>query len=235
MTIPFPHRPRLRGVFTAMVYLSLTAFWGCQSKDTARSGERFTPPWESDQETLLRLPGHEASPSDSAFGVFAEMAAIDSAAGPRRLWTYEMGSLDTLRVGHLVDTQFVFPEQPMALQAYAYDETYRDDTLFRAAYGNGLYVENHPCAEVWVFTAPFMHPVQWLRSGMSRDEIEKSMGTPSLRHQQAIRYLYRDEPDSDARPSGSDLPAPLKVEGIHFYFHHDSLFAAVFQRSRPCH
>ncbi len=224
--------PKVTSCLALLGGLSLVA---CMTKDKQGQGQRVAPPWDNGQETLLQLEGYARSGSDTLFQIFKTIESIDSAAGPRQQWQYEPGSPDTLRVQHLVDTNFVFPDQAADVYAYAYDETYRDDTLFRLAYGNGLYTEEHPCAEVWIITTPFIHPVRWLKAGMSEQDIEGTMGRPSLRHPGALRYLYRDDPEVDIAGGGDKIPREQRVEGVHFYFQQDSLFAAVFQRSRPCH
>lgn len=245
------HRARLigergmlpKGVVGLVGALAAGMLWaslsGCLAKDKQSESKPFVPPWDQGQEPLYQLEGYVKEGSDSLFGVFTEMAKIDSLAGPRQKWTYEPGSPDTLRVHHLVDTAFTFPEFPLDTYAYAYDETYRDDTLFRKAYGHGLFVEEHPCAHVWVSQDPFMHPVRWLKAGMTPSDIENTMGPPSLKHKGALRYLYRDEPEIDglAEPEAHPAQDPgyTHVEGAHFYFNESGLFAAVFQRSRPCH
>jgi hypothetical protein len=74
---------------------------------------------------------------------------------------------------------------------------------------------------------------------MSKDDILQAMGTPSLMHTNALRYLYRDEGVHDGPTSSDSSMAPLSdfqhIEGIHFYFKNAGLFAAVFQRGRACH
>lgn len=224
--------PKISWLLGPVLGLCLNA---CMTKDKQSQRQRVAPPWDNGQETLLQLQGYARSGSDSLFQIFKTIESIDSAAGPRQQWQYEPGSPDTLRVQHLVDTNFVFPDQATDAYAFAYDETYRDDTLFRLAYGNGLYTEEHPCAEVWVITSPFMHPVRWLKAGMSEQDIEGTMGRPSLRHPGALRYLYRDDPQSNEPGQEGGMPREQRVEGVHFYFKQDSLFAAIFQRSRPCH
>jgi hypothetical protein len=223
----------------AVAIIATLALAGCLAKEKHQDAKRFSPPWDQGQEPLHQLEGYVKDGPDSLFEVFEEMARIDSGAGPRQGWTYEPGSPDTLRVHHLVDTSFSFPEKPLDTYAFAYDETYRDDTLFRKAYGNGLFIEEHPCADVWVVSDPFMHPVRWLTKGMTQDEILNNMGPPSLKHKGALRYLYRDQPEIDGLASPDGEAPPLsefqRVEGAHFYFNETGLFAAVFQRSRPCH
>jgi hypothetical protein len=227
-------------IFSVRLFLLLPLFmWGCLAKEKRREVKTYTPPWDNGREVLQELEGYAPSDSDTVFTVFREMARIDSLAGPRQQWQYEPNSPDTLRVHHLIDTAFDFPEKAEGRQAFAYDETYRDDTLFRLAYGNGLFIEEHPCTDVWIATPPFMHPTRWLRAGMSEKDVIKAMGTPSLRHENALRYLYRDDAHVGGPTSSDSSLAPLAdfqhIEGIHFYFKNGGLFAAVFQRGRACH
>jgi hypothetical protein len=220
----------------SLLLLTMAFFllWGCLAKEKHHDAKTYTPPWDNGREVLQELEGYVHAGSDTLFQVFQEMASIDSQAGPRQQWKYEPNSPDTLRVHHLIDTAFVFPEKAEGRYAFAYDETYRDDTLFRLAYGNGLYIEEHPCTDVWVATAPFVHPIRWLRSGMSEKDVLQAMGTPSLRHVHALRYLYRDEAHAGGPTPSDSSMAPLAdfqhIEGIHFYFKNGGLFAAVFQR-----
>lgn len=224
--------------FLTLGILSLLLF-GCLTREKRHAGKTYTPPWDNGREVLQQLEGYVHEGSDSMFQVFKEMARIDSAAGPRQQWKYEPNSPDSLRVHNLIDTGFEFPETSEESYAYAYDETYRDDTLFRLAYGNGLFVEEHPCTDVWIATSPFVHPIRWLRTGMSQESVIQAMGLPSLKHQNALRYLYRDEGAKDALSSSENSMAPLSdfqhIEGVHFYFKNEGLFAAVFQRGRACH
>jgi hypothetical protein len=230
----FPFSLKVATAFMPSLFMAFV-FNGCLTKEKHSKGDRINPPWENGQENLQKLEANSPAESDSTFQIFQQMATIDSEAGPKQKWTYEAGSPDTLRVFNLVDTGFIFPEKPLQTYAYAYDDTYRDDTLFRKAYGNGLYTEDHPCANVWIVSPPFIHPVRWLIAGMTSQDIETAMGPPSLRHPNAMRYFYRDMPTNTRKKSSTDDPEEQNIEGIHFYFKRDSLFAAVFQKSRSCH
>jgi hypothetical protein len=153
------------------------------------------------------------------------MEATDSvikAAGPM---SPSENPVDTLRVHHLFDTGFVFPPRYEASMPYAYDNFYRDDTLFRKAYGNGLLEQEHPCIESWVLSESFPHPAKWLRAGLTREEIETSLGEPTMRSPLQIRYRWH----SRAAENGGD-----SQESMRFYFENDSLYAVLLQRSKPC-
>jgi hypothetical protein len=108
---------------------------------------------------------------------------------------------------------------------YAYDSYYRDDTLFRKFYGNGLFDQEHPCVESWVLSAPFLHPARWVSSGQTQEEIVAALGAPFKRHPLQIRYRWKSGPTGDSE---------AHFESMRFYFAQDSLYAVLLQRSKPC-
>jgi hypothetical protein len=149
----------------------------------------------------------------------------------------------------MLDSAFVFPPSPVASIPYAYDDSYRDDTLYRHFYGNGLFTQDHPCAETFVVTDPFLHPARWLKAGLKQAEIVNALGAPAFAQQGVLRYFHRraapeaapadGTPASGAEaastPAKSEYDLHAVMEGVNFYFRADSLFAAVLHRSQPCH
>ena len=116
--------------------------------------------------------------SARAFAVFDSIARIDSLAGDPKGWKPEKGAIDTLRMDALFDTGFVFPQNPAAVMPYAYDDSYRDDTLWRSAYGTGLFTQDHPCALNYVLAGQFLHPAKWLKRGLKEEDILAGSGEP---------------------------------------------------------
>jgi hypothetical protein len=156
-------------------------------------------------------------------------------------WKAEADAVDTLRVSQVLDTAFIFPQNPEATMPYGYDDSFRDDTLYRNAFGNGLYMQDHPCASTFVLSGHFLHPARWVRKGMKTEDIIAALGTPLYRQQGVLRYLSHHPstpPESragDTLSTKSDYNAYEIFEGVNFYFRNDSLFAAVLQKSQPCH
>jgi len=205
--------------------------WGCLVKDKgAKTSATWTPPWDSAQKAPRALTGKPGLASDSFFLIFPMMERIDSlvAVSPERV--FPKNSIDTLRMNHLFDTGFVFPTKTEASIPYAYDDYYRDDTLFRKYYGFGLYEQEHPCVETYVLSGTFQHPSHWLKSGLHEEEIISSLGTPAMRHPLELRYLWQAVP---AKTTQSDTLG--QFESIRLYFEADSLYAALLQRSKPCY
>jgi hypothetical protein len=229
------------------ISLAIAVLLACQAKDKPEktlSAGSMNPPWSAPEFTPKSLEGYRdlRNPRpESLFAVFKDIARLDSATGDRKDWKVDSTAADTLRVGQLLDTAFSFPETPEAVMPYAYDDVYRDDTLYRRAYGNGLFTQDHPCAVTYVLTDPFMHPAQWLRTGLTQAEMVGALGRPAYwlgdTSDAVLRYLSQHTvtppapADSAVRP-----PDPYPVyEGANFYFAKDSLFAAVLQISQPCH
>lgn len=231
---------------------AVLALLGCLAKD--RSGKNLrsggmTPPWDSAHFTPKRLEGYASPVPDSVFAVFKDIAATDSLSGDHKDWKADPDAIDTLRINQVFDTGFVFPPAPEAIMAYGYDDSFRDDTLFRNAYGNGLFTQEHPCASTIVLSGQFLHPARWLRTGLKPDQIVEALGKPLYRQPDVLRYLSHHpgttatassaEDSANARHDSAgpatDYNAYEVFEGVNFYFRNDSLFAAVLQRSQPCH
>lgn len=216
---------------------------GCLIKDrpAKTSAAGLVPPWDPAKFTPKQLEGPAYLDSSQTFAVFDSIARIDSLAGDPKGWTPEKGSIDTLRMETMFDTGFVFPENPDAVMPYAYDDSYRDDTLWRSAYGNGLFTQDHPCALNYVLAGQFLHPAKWLKRGLRQEEILSTLGKPVYRQNGVLRYLSKHpgpRPEVNGGESSStlaDSSAYDVYEGVNLYFMNDSLFAAVLQKSQPCH
>jgi hypothetical protein len=224
--------------------LAFLALLGCQVKDKPEkslSSGSMNPPWNAPEFTPKRLDGYKYAGPESLFAVFRDIARLDSVVGDRKDVKIDPKAADTLRVGQLFDTAFVFPQTPQATMPYAYDDSYRDDTLYRNAYGNGLFTQDHPCAVTYVLSDGFMHPAQWLKAGLTQAELVGALGRPAYwqgdTSEAVLRYLSQHM-ETPPAPADSAVKAadPYPVyEGANFYFTADSLFAAVLQRSQPCH
>lgn len=201
-----------------------------KAKDLAKGA--LNPPWDSPSFTPRELEGMEGADKDSAFFLFNVIGMIDSLSGDRKTWTLEDDAVDTVTLAQMLDTGFVFPQVPSASIPYAYDDSYRDDTLYRNAYGNGLFTQDHPCAVTYVLGEPFLHPAKWLKAGLKEEEILQALGTPAFRQRGVLRYFARKSASSSDTVAQEEPPV---YEGVNFYFLKDSLFAAVLHRSQPCH
>jgi hypothetical protein len=229
-----------KGCLTLLVALGLSA---CSKEDeNAKSLESgaLNPPWDSPTFTPKELPGYLYEGPDSLFFVFQVIGMIDSLGGPRSTWTLEDEPATNVAIHQMFDTGFVFPRTPLATRPYAYDDSYRDDTLYRNAYGNGLFTQDHPCAATYVLTDPFLHPARWLKAGLKESEITEALGNPAFRSRGVLRYFSRRAPEipgegESAAAGRSEYDIHDVYEGINFYFRKDSLFAAVLHRSQPCH
>jgi hypothetical protein len=201
----------------------------------------LVPPWDPAKFSPKSLEGPAVPDSQGAFAIFDSLASMDGAAGDPAAWKPEKDAIDTLRIDDLFDTGFVFPQNPEASRPYAYDDSFRDDTLWRHAYGNGLYTQDHPCALDYVLAGQFLHPAKWLKRGLREQDILASLGTPMFRHPGVLRYLSRHagpRPEGNPQDTSStavDYSAYDVYEGVNLYFAQDSLFAAVLQKSQPCH
>lgn len=211
------------------------------SKDNAReelASGALNPPWDSPSFVPKELDGYVYDGPDSLFHVFRVIAMIDSLGGDRKEWKLEKKPVDTVTAARLLDTAFVFPPSPMASMPYAYDDTYRDDTLYRHAYGNGLFTQDHPCATTTVLTGPFLHPARWLKAGLKETDILQALGSPPYHTHGALRYFSRRRAPAstpaDSAAGRGDHEAHDVMEGANFYFLKDSLFAVVLHRSQPC-
>lgn len=221
---------------------------GCLAKEKAGkplAAGAIAPPWDPAKFTPKRLEGYAYPGPESLFTVFGEIARLDSAAGDPKDWKPDPEAIDTLGIAQLFDTAFTFPQSPEASRPYGYDDSFRDDTLFRNAYGNGLFTQDHPCAATYVLSGQFLHPAKWLRNGLKAQEILAALGTPAYRQEGVLRYLSHHAPAATgAAPADGDSAQPESAaqsglydvyEGVNFYFKADSLFAAVLQKSQPCH
>jgi hypothetical protein len=201
----------------------------------------LVPPWDPAKFTPKVLEGPVAPDSQRVFAIFDSLARIDSLAGDPALWKPEKGAIDTLRIDALFDTGFVFPQNPDLSLPYAYDDSFRDDTLWRNSYGNGLYTQDHPCALNYVLAGQFLHPAKWLKRGLQEQDILASLGTPLFRQPGVLRYLSKHPMPGhegnlqDTSSTVTDRSAYDVYEGVNLYFAQDSLFAAVLQKSQPCH
>lgn len=229
-------------IITASLALVL-ALAGCSKEDKhgkeLQSGA-LNPPWDSPAFTPRELENLGFDRPDSLFFVFQVIGMIDSLGGDRKSWTVAENAVDTLTLDQVFDSAFVFPPTPVASIPYAYDDSYRDDTLYRHYYGNGLFTQDHPCAETFVVTDPFLHPARWLKAGLTQAEIIHAMGTPAFSQQGVLRYFHKRPapeaaPATDSTAAQSEYELHAVMEGMNFYFRTDSLFAAVLHRSRPCH
>lgn len=240
-----PGKPRIRHGFLPAFFAAL-AFLSCSREDEkgkALESGALNPPWDSPAFTPRELEGMAFDQPDSLFFVFKVLAMIDSLSGDRTAWKLQEGAADTLAIAQMMDSGFVFPESPMASIPYAYDDSYRDDTLYRHYYGNGLFTQDHPCAQTWLLTDPFLHPARWLKAGLKQEEIVQALGKPAFSHRGVLRYFTRrpaqpaikPATDTDSAEAASEYEAFDVMEGFNFYFKGDSLFAAVLHRSQPCH
>ncbi|MEO7427198.1 MAG: hypothetical protein ABI036_18565 [Fibrobacteria bacterium] len=239
---------RLSGISAFITYAGAALFilCGCLAKEKAGkplAAGGIAPPWDPAKFTPKRLEGYAYPGPESLFTLFGEIAHLDSMAGDPKDWHPDPEAVDTLGLAQLFDTAFTFPQNPEASMPYGYDDSFRDDTLFRNAYGNGLYTLDHPCAAIYVLSGQFLHPAKWLRNGLKAGEILAALGTPAYKQEGVLRYLSRHAPaapdssEGDTAGSGSAPPPALYdvYEGANFYFKADSLFAAVLQKSQPCH
>jgi hypothetical protein len=232
-----PARIRCALAFTAL-FLGACLIKDKQEKPAAAS---LVPPWDPAKFTPKSLEGPAAPDSQGVFAIFDSLARIDSLAGDPAVWKTEKGAIDTLRIDALFDTGFVFPQNPEFSSPYAYDDSFRDDTLWRSSFGNGLYTQDNPCARIYVLAGQFLHPAKWLKRGLKEEDILAALGTPLFRQPGALRYLSRHpgpRPEGNTQDTSStarDLSAFDVYEGVNLYFSQDSLFAAVLQKSQPCH
>jgi hypothetical protein len=223
--------------------LGAIALCACLIKDRPEKpvAAALVPPWDPAKFTPQGLDGPSAPDSQGVFAIFDTLARIDSLAGATAGWKPEPGAIETLRIDDVFDTGFVFPQNPDASVPYGYDDSFRDDTLWRASFGNGLYTQDHPCALNYVLTGQFLHPAKWLKRGLREQDILASLGTPMFRHPGVLRYLSKHPgPRPEGNPqdtldTAADYSAFDVFEGVNLYFTQDSLFAAVLQKSQPCH
>lgn len=236
--------PSIRRFLPVFPVLILGLVFGSCSKEEERgkslASGALNPPWDSPTFTPRELEGVEFDRPDSLFFVFKVIAMIDSLSGDRSTWKMEENPSDTITIAQMFDSAFVFPQTPVSTLPYAYDDSYRDDTLYRNFYGNGLFTQDHPCAQTFVVTDPFLHPARWLKSGLKQAEIIGALGNPAFSHRGVLRYFSRHAspapaPTADSTKVPSEYEAHEVMEGVNFYFMSDSLFAAVLHRSQPCH
>jgi hypothetical protein len=230
-------------------YLSMAALaallCGCLAKDRsdkALTSGGMTPPWDPAKFAPKALEGFTYAGPESLFTVFREIGRLDSLGGDPKHWKSDSRAADTLHVSQMFDTGFVFPQNPEAVMPYGYDDSFRDDTLYRSAYGNGLFMQDHPCAATYVLSGQFLHPAKWVKTGMKQEDIIHALGAPLYRQQGVLRYLSHHPSSAPAKGGEGDTAGAARdynayevFEGVNFYFHGDSLFAAVLQKSQPCH
>lgn len=236
-------QPSLAVRFVAISFLTLICF-GCLMKDKSDKSlgnGGMTPPWDSAHFTPKRLDNFVFTDPESTFVVFSEIGRLDSLSGDHKDWKPDPEAVDTVRINQMFDTSFVFPPNPEASMPYGYDDSFRDDTLFRNAYGNGLFTQDHPCATTFVLSGQFLHPARWLKTGLKEDQIVETLGPPRYRQPGVLRYLakYPGQPPpvdpEDTLSTAADYSTFAIFEGVNFYFQSDSLIAVVLQRSQPCH
>jgi hypothetical protein len=233
-------RPLLRLLPSFLVVLAILACSKEEKQGKALESGALNPPWDSPAFTPRELETVDFDQPDSLFFVFKVIAMIDSMTGDRKSWTLNENAVDTVTLAQMFDSAFVFPSSPVASIPYAYDDSYRDDTLYRHYYGNGLFTQDHPCAQTYVVADPFLHPARWLKAGLKQAEIINALGTPSFSHKGVLRYFRRMEAPapaegSDSVKARSEYDMHPTLEGMNFYFRSDSLFAAVLHKSQPCH
>lgn len=247
------NRSKPSAVFGAAAAAAVAAavfLGGCLVKDRSEKplhGE-LTPPWYPAHFSPQRLDGFTYAGPESLFTVFRDMSRLDSLSGDPKDWKADPEAVDTLRIEQMLDMGFVFPENPEAMMPYGYDDSFRDDTVYRNAYGNGLFTQDQPCADTYVLSGNFLHPAKWLRAGLKQEYILATLGKPAFRHESVLRYLHHtpaavppeaaltDTVQTPALAPAPDADAAMEVfEGVNFYFDQDSLFATVLQKSRPCH
>jgi hypothetical protein len=228
----------------ALTGLAAILLCGCMVKDKsdkALSSGGMTPPWDPAKFMPKTLEGFTYAGPESLFTVFKDIARLDSLSGDPKSWKADREAADTLRVSQMFDTGFVFPQNAEAVMPYGYDDSFRDDTLYRTLYGNGLYIQDHPCATTFVLSGQFLHPARWLKTGLKQADILASLGKPLYRQDGVMRYLSHHASHAPARgaddtlDTAPDYNAFEVFEGVNLYFQNDSLFAAVLQKSQPCH
>lgn len=243
-SMPFGFRPRFSMDIVLATLLLCGSLTGCLIKDKpekALTSGGIAPPWDPAKFMPKSLEGFAYPGPESLFTVFGEIARLDSLVGDPKTWKAESDAVDTLRVSQVLDTAFAFPRNPEATMPFGYDDSFRDDTLYRNAYGNGLFMQDHPCASTIVLSGQFPHPAKWVRKGMQAEAITAALGVPLYRQQGVLRYLsHRPSPPpqnqaGDTLSTASDYNAYEIFEGVNFYFSNDSLFAVVLQKSQPCH
>lgn len=235
--------PRVNPLFAILPALLLAACLVRDKPEKALGAGGLTPPWSPARFEPRRLEGYAYAGPESLFAVFANIARLDSLSGDPRSWQADPESGPGPSIGQMLDTTFIFPEHAEAVMPYGYDDSFRDDTLFRHAYGNGLFAQDLPCAETYVLSGNFLHPARWLRAGMGMEYILGILGKPAYSHPGVLRYLSHSSPapaDEGEADTADALAVPAGesgevFEGVNFYFEQDSLFAAVLQKSRPCH
>jgi hypothetical protein len=233
-------KPLLSG---AMLFGALLVC-GCLVKDKPDkplSSGGLTPPWDPAKFTPQRLEGYAYPGPESSFAVFGDIARLDSLSGDPKAWKPQADAVDTVLIGQMLDTTFIFPQNPESVMPYGYDDSFRDDTLYRHGYGNGLFIQDHPCATTYVLSGQFLHPARWLRTGLKQDDIVAALGAPLYRQEGVLRYLAHhpaptpERAEDDTLSTAKDYDSFDVFEGVNFYFQNDSLFATVLQKSQPCH
>jgi hypothetical protein len=230
--------------FRILVAIAAIALAGCLAREKHEKPltvGAMVPPWDPAKFSPKHLEGFTFADTTGTFAVFDTIARMDSLAGDPKTWTTEAAPIDSLRIGHMLDTGFMFPQYPEAIMPYGYDDSFRDDTLYRQSFGNGLFTQDHPCATNFVLTGNFLHPARWLKKGLRVEDIKTALGSPLYAQPGILRYLSkRAGPRPETNPedtlsTAADYSVFDIFEGVNLYFKEDSLFAAVLQKSQPCH
>lgn len=222
--------PRWSRVAPTTLAVFAVLLGGCLQKEKSKPiPKSWVAPWDSGQHAPRSLTDFHYEGPESLFTVFRKMEVADSLVLASKDTVKPENPTDTLRIYDLFDTGFVFPAQPEATRPYAYDDAYRDDTLFRKFYGGGLYEQENPCVETYVLSGEFLHPAKWLRAGMQEEDLIAALGVPQVKHPTQLRYLWHSKPED--KSEGDSL---IHYESVRFYFEKDSLYAALLQQSKPC-
>lgn len=230
-----PKRLRIPSVIASIVLGAWLAS-GCQldkKEDEIETGS-LEREWRSH---LVRLDGRIDKDADSAFAVFRDMQAVDSLAADPALHPAGEEAVSVFSPDQLLDTLFRFPRDPRVRQAYSLPEAGSPDTLYRKAYGNGLFVEDRPCREAIVLSENFLHPARWIRSGLKPADIEANLGTASRKGEGFLLYRMPRSGRSPLLRTGARSPSSEgrgAYTSAQFYFKEDSLFAAVLERGSAC-
>ena len=189
------------------------------------------PPWESPKITLTPLQDFHYQGPESLFTVFEKMGKADSDADTSGETLFPVAATDSIRIGDLFDTGFVFPRHVRATMPFAFDRMFSRDTLYRRAYGNGLFTEEYPCADTYVLAGDLQHPAEMLRTGMKQEEVVGVLGIPAMKSRSQICYRWCSQPGRMLRFGISKA----RYESIRCYFENDSLYAIKLRKSSNCY
>ena len=221
---------RLVFLFLPILTAGLLAHAG--GSDRARSAYfQSPPPWESPRISLTPLENFQYQGPESLFTVFQKIGKADTEADTSGETLFPIGATDSVRIGWLFDTSFVFPGHVRATMPFAYDRMFSRDTLYRRAYGNGLFTEEYPCADTYVLAGDLQHPAEMLRRGMKEDEVVGALGIPSMRSRSQICYRWCSQSGHFLRFTASKA----RYESVRCYFENDSLYAIKLRKSGHCY